>query len=400
MDISNREISYTRPLLSVQDIVSYIDKGEEYLSDNSAFSKDPMKYLGAIILNPTYQREYRSTIKEESLIIESILCNIPIPEVFLVQVPNNSCQIRNVMDGRHRLNAIYRFVKGKYKLQDFSLIKNVELYNGKSFNDIPNEAKIRILTYKISVLEFAPLDNDEIERELFTRYNKATKPLEPQEIRFATYTSETSQYISSFIKSLDKKPGSALYKAYNITNTRSKTQKVHQNIFVILSIIECGLNPMFYKSTELADDYMQLKSTQFRAKNENAENAQKKFENFNDFILKIAEEKTYPFSIRLFENKSGSGNYLFRTGVSMFLSAIYYYCNIEISNMKFTSEFNTLLNNANSKIDYNNLCTSNSKILANNILTLYNNNIFSNYDSIKPNIKLIAELKNKTEIRH
>ncbi len=400
MDISNREISYTRPLLSVQDIVNYIDKGEEYLSENASTPKDPMKYLGAIILNPTYQREYRSTIKEESLIIESILCNIPIPEVFLVQVPNNNCQVRNVMDGRHRLNAIYRFVKGKYKLQDFSLINNVELYNGKGFNDIPNEAKIRILTYKISVLEFAPLDSDEIERELFTRYNKATKPLEPQEIRFATYTSETSQYISSFIKLLNKNSGSPLYKAYNITNTRSKTQKVHQNIFVILSIIEYGLNPLFYKSTELADDYMQLKSTQYRARKENAENAKKKFDDFNSFVLKIAEEKTYPFSIRLFENKSGSGNYLFRTGVSMFLSAVYYYCNFDISNKIFMQEFDSLLSNANSMIDYNTLCTSNSKVLANNILTLYNQGIFNNYHSIKANSQLINELKEKTEIYH
>lgn len=401
MDISNREISYTRPLLSVQDIVNYIDKGEEYLSEDSTSPKDSMKYLGAIILNPTYQREYRSTVKEESLIIESILCNIPIPEVFLVQVPNNSSQIRNVMDGRHRLNAIYRFVKGKYKLQDLSLINNVELYNGKSFSDIPNEAKIRILTYKISVLEFAPLDSDEIERELFTRYNKATKPLEPQEIRFATYTSHTSQYVSSFIKSLDNEDTeSPLYKAYNITNTRSKTPKVHQNIFVILSIIECGLNPMFYKSTELADDYMQLKSKQYRTKKENAEKTKKLFDNFNKFIVKIAEEKTYPFSIRLFENKSGSGNYLFRTGVSMFLSAVYYYCNFDISNKIFMQEFDSLLSNANSMIDYNTLCTSNSKVLANNILTLYNKGVFNNYHSIKANTQLINELKEKAEIYH
>lgn len=394
MDISNKKITYSRPLLSVQDIINYIDKGEEYLLEDPEHEKDPIKYLGAIILNPTYQREYRSTIKEESLIIESILCNIPIPEVFLVQVPNDSCQIRNVMDGRHRLNAIYRFVKGKYKLQDFSIIEKTDEFNGKCFNEIPNEAKIRILTYKISVLEFSPLDSDEIERELFTRYNKATKPLEPQEIRFATYMSKTSQYVSSFIRGLNKSIESPLYKAYNITNSRSKTQKVHQNIFVILSIIENGINPIFYKSTELADEYMKVKSSHYRKQDEKVADVKKLFEGFNDFILKIAEEKTYPFSIRLFEEKTGSGNYLFRTGVSMFLSSMYYYCKFDIENDDFNKEFSDFLNRLNNKLGNNELCSSNSKILASNIIKMYEK-ISIEYKSIQYNQQRIAELKER-----
>lgn len=394
MDIIKQEIAYSRPLLSVQDIVNYIDKGEKYISEINSPENDPIKFLGAIILNPTYQREYRSTIKEESLIIESILCNIPIPEVFLVQVPNNSCQVRNVMDGRHRLNAIYRFVKGKYKLQGLSLVNDPENFNGKSFSEIPNEAKIRILTYKISVLEFSPLDSDEIARELFIRYNKATKPLEPQEIRFATYMSGTSQYVSGFIKSLDKDIDSPLYKAYNITNSRSKTQKVHQNIFVILSIIECGLNPLFYKSTELADDYMRLKSEQYRKNIEDIEKVRILFESFNDFIAKIAIEKTYPFSMRLFEDRTGSGNYLFRTGVSMFLSSLFYYSEINVSDERFLDEFNCFLIEATNAVNFNDLCASNSKILANNILKLYHS-ISTKYSSIKFKNELLEKLDNK-----
>lgn len=392
MDISNKKITYSRPLLSVQDIVNYIDKGEEYLSDDTNTPEDPIKYLGAIILNPTYQREYRSTTKEESLIIESILCNIPIPEVFLVQVPKNSCQIRNVMDGRHRLNAIYRFVKGKYKLQDFSIIENPCEYNGKYFSEISNEAKIRILTYKISVLEFSPLDDDEIERELFTRYNKATKPLEPQEIRFATYMSGTSQYISKFIRGLNRTTESPLFKAYNITNSRSKTQKVHQNIFVILSIIEKGINPKFYKSIELADEYMQSKSSEYRSNTEDVSKVEELFKGFNNFVLKIADEKIYPFSIRLFEEKTGSGNYLFRTGVSMFLSSIYYYCEFDITHNDFLEEFNDFLAQIIALIGYNDLCSSNSKILANNISRI-SNEISINYNSIQYKQDRINELK-------
>ncbi|MBR1432572.1 DUF262 domain-containing protein [Ruminococcus sp.] len=393
MDITNKEILYSRPLLSVQDIINYIDKGEKYISNN--VNDDPIsavEYLGAIILNPTYQREYRSTIKEESLIIESILCNIPIPEVFLVQVPNNLCQIRNVMDGRHRLNAIYRFVKGKYKLQGFSLVKNIDDYNGKSFNEIPNDAKIRILTYKISVLEFSPLSDDDIERELFTRYNKATKPLEAQEIRYATYISNTSQYVSRFIKQLQ--PNSALYKAYNITDSRSKTQKVHQNIFVILSIIEYGLNPQYYKSTEIADNYMRIKSVEYRENKENVENTRNIFQKFNEFVTIIATNIKYPFSIRLFEYKTGAGNYLFRTGVSMFVAALFYYFYLNFKEPNFFNEFNLLLNTISNSIGTDDICNSNSKIMSKGFLKLFEEHKFET-NNIKFNDSLFIELKNK-----
>lgn len=392
MDITNNEISYSRPLLSVQDIINYIDKGEKYISNDD--TDDPesfVKYLGAIILNPTYQREYRSTTKEESLIIESILCNIPIPEVFLVQVPNNSCQIRNVMDGRHRLNSIYRFVKGKYKLQGFSLLKNNGDYNGKSFNEIPNEAKIRILTYKISVLEFSPLSDDDIERELFTRYNKATKPLEPQEIRYATYISDTSQYVSRFIKQL--KPNTPLYKAYNITDNRSKTQKVHQNIFVILSIIECGLNPQFYKSTDIADFYMKKKSEEYRAKTENYKSTQATFDRFNEFVCAITETIKNPFSIRLFENKTGAGNYLFRTGVSMFVASLFYYYEIDYNSVTFTNDFMKLLTSLSKEIGIDEICNSNSKILGKSFKQIQKENKYEN-SSFKYNQERFAELNN------
>jgi hypothetical protein len=393
MDITNKEILYSRPLLSVQDIINYIDKGEKYISNNVADDPESVvEYLGAIILNPTYQREYRSTTKEESLIIESILCNIPIPEVFLVQVPNNSCQIRNVMDGRHRLNAIYRFVKGKYKLQGFSLLNNNDDYNGKSFNEIPTDAKIRILTYKISVLEFSPLSDDDIERELFTRYNKATKPLEPQEIRYATYISDTSQYVSRFIKQL--KPNTPLYKAYNITDSRSKTQKAHQNIFVILSIIEYGLNPQFYKSTEIADDYMKKKNEEYKANTENYKSTQKTFDKFNEFVSVITQTIKNPFSIRLFENKTGAGNYLFRTGISMFVASLFYYYTVDYNNPTFTADFTNLLTSLSNDIGIDEICNSNSKILSKSFEKLKEEKKYEN-SSFKYNQDRFSELKKK-----
>ena len=118
-------VKFTRPLISVQDMVNFIDKGEKFLKSakEELTDEEQFEFLQGIILSPDYQREYRSKSKEESSIIESIILDIPIPEVFLVRSSNNGIQLRHVMDGQHRLTAIYRFVKDKFALTELELLK-------------------------------------------------------------------------------------------------------------------------------------------------------------------------------------------------------------------------------------------------------------------------------------
>ncbi|HBH0802976.1 TPA: DUF262 domain-containing protein, partial [Clostridioides difficile] len=118
---SIKNIKSNRPLVSVQDIVNFIDKGEKYLK-LSIDEIDEMEILQGIVMSPDYQRTYKSSNKEESSIIESLLIGIPIPEIFLVKIGVNDMQIRHVMDGQHRLNAIYRYVKNKYPLKNLDIL--------------------------------------------------------------------------------------------------------------------------------------------------------------------------------------------------------------------------------------------------------------------------------------
>lgn len=173
-------VKYTRPLISVQDMVNFIDKGERYLKESGQELSDTeqLEFLQGIILSPDYQREYRSKAKEESSIIESIIVGIPIPEIFLVRTGGNGIQLRHVMDGQHRLTAIYRYVKDKFALTDLELLKEDEEFKNKKFSQLSREMKIKILGSHLSVLEFEEFENDNIEIELFKRYNRNTKPLE------------------------------------------------------------------------------------------------------------------------------------------------------------------------------------------------------------------------------
>lgn len=385
---NNMNIQYNRPLISVQDIVRYIDKGEKFTKESE--TADEMDLLGAIVLNPTYQRVYKSTIPEESTIVESILLNIPIPEIFLVKVINNASQIRNVMDGKHRLNAIFRYVKGIYPLQGLKLLP--EDYNEKYFKDLSNEDKIKILTYNISVLEFDPLDNDELEIELFTRYNKQTKTLEPQEIRYATYYSETSNYVSNFISSLEK--DSALAKAYNITKSRVNYQRVHQNLFTLLYILENGLNVHFSQSTELAEKYMQDKSAEYKLSTEIVRDTKELFCDFNNFILVLTKYIEYPFSSQVYGEEI-KRNYLFQTGIAMTIAALFHYCTFDLDGTGLIQEISNLLYKTHLKDDLYKGSSTSSRTIAKYLLEIFTH---WNYKKIMLKDGIIEVLTNELKL--
>ena len=60
-------------------------------------------------------------------------------------------------------------------------------FKNKKFSQLSREMKIKILGSHLSVLEFEEFENDNIEIELFKRYNRNTKPLEKHEMSMATF---------------------------------------------------------------------------------------------------------------------------------------------------------------------------------------------------------------------
>ncbi len=328
------KIKFNRPLISIQDICNFIKKGENYMTGDYESNID---ILQAIVLNPPYQRNYRSSIKEESLIIESIIKGIPIPEVFLIQISKNEAQVRNVMDGKHRLNAIYRYFLNKYKLVDVENFDGNEI-NGYFFKDLDPILQIKILTSHIAVLEFESLEDPKLEVSLFKRYNKNTKPLQSSEINFASYSSKTSDFISQFVlKELGS--DSVCSKIYNSTKDRKNKQTVHQNIFTILYLLEYGFEKPFKDSVDCAEQYMKEKSL---AEDENLNETKKSFEIFNNFAKVISEKIEYPFSNELYSD-DGKRSYKFQIGVVMYLATLLHYFEVDIESKELYYEIKYIM---------------------------------------------------------
>lgn len=326
--------------LSIKVILERIDKGYELQEINRELTEDEMlKYNGAIILAPDYQREYRFTLEDEIKLIESVLIGIPIPPIFLATDKFNGARVTNVVDGQHRLRALHRFYNNQFSLKNLSLLEGVE---GKKFKELNIDMKSEFIEQTLLVTIFKDFPGKKFELEIFNRYNKGTKPLSPQEIRHAVYNSEFNRYINSFTVDIYKNKDSDINKeklkiAYNVTKDRIQKKKVQEGIFVIWSILEHGINTGYEKSFVYAENYMkekaQLEETDKDYLLENFRTVKEIFNKFNKFIIDIQNNCEYPFSKEIYG--ISSRNYKFQISIAMILAGVF---NKLITNEKIYSK--------------------------------------------------------------
>jgi hypothetical protein len=285
-------------------------------------SEDREEFSDSIILAPDYQREYRSTSKDESSLIESVLLGIPIPPIYLASNRYKSVRVKNVVDGQHRLRAFYRFVTGQFSLKGLKFRTDIE---GEKYSDLKIEDKEEILGGKIAAILFKEFPGKDFELEVFNRYNTGTKPLTPQDIRNAVYGSKCNDLVNGFVKAhLDDK-NSILANIYNITKDRAQKKKVHESIFVILKIIEDGIDLSLSKSPMYAEKFMisksELEKNDLAKSIENYDVVFKLFNDFNSFISKLSKFVSYPMSKEIYG--LSNRNYKFQISIGMILAGVF-----------------------------------------------------------------------------
>lgn len=152
-----------------------------------------------IFLEPPYQREYRWSNEKASRFIESLLLNIPIPNIFLAEEEDVTY---TVIDGRQRLNTIKNFIspeteKERIILQGLQVRSDL---NGKVFEDLDKKDQGKL---KKQYLRCSVILNDsdpQIKFDVFERLNTGSEKLQPQEIRNCTYRGNFNDLIKKLAK--------------------------------------------------------------------------------------------------------------------------------------------------------------------------------------------------------
>ncbi len=143
---------------------------------------------GHLNLEPGFQRDSVWNERDRAKLIESILRNYPIPAIFLHRRNENGKLIFDVIDGKQRLESVFRFA-GLIRGARFA-VKTLFSDSGApqiiNWSSLKRSGQQHIITgYELPVIE---VDGDTAEIiELFVRINSTGKALTKQEQRHAKY---------------------------------------------------------------------------------------------------------------------------------------------------------------------------------------------------------------------
>lgn len=149
---------------------------------------------GRLIVDSSYQRRSVWNIQDKVRLIETILLDLIIPEVFFWPAAidaESGKTYEHIVDGQQRLNAIFEFISGRDDKGDVFVLANKHLLNreieercgNKSFADLGEEDKKRIWRYQISVVEIDASFKKADITEMFYRLNLTNYSLNAQEKR-------------------------------------------------------------------------------------------------------------------------------------------------------------------------------------------------------------------------
>lgn len=147
-----------------------------------------------IILRPNYQRDFIWDRTKCSLLIESVLLNIPLPPVYLAEEDDGSL---SVIDGLQRLHTFLDYFENKFSLTKMEGEGLVDLnkltYSGLQ-KDFPKAKRI-LNKGNIRTITISKDSDPDIKYDIFERLNSGSMKLNDQEIRNCIYHGKMNETI-------------------------------------------------------------------------------------------------------------------------------------------------------------------------------------------------------------
>lgn len=161
-----------------------------------------------IDLTPRMQRRDVWNPKKKSKLIESVILNIPIPQIILAEKNDAKGQYM-VIDGKQRLLSITQFLNSlnentlkdfkQLKLKDLEVLSHLNNLTAKEIRD-NGELQEYIDLFENQTIRTIIVKNWKDESVLFTifnRLNTGTEPLSAQELRMTLYPGEFMEFVSN-----------------------------------------------------------------------------------------------------------------------------------------------------------------------------------------------------------
>lgn len=147
-----------------------------------------------IRLDPEYQRNYVWDNKKASMLIESIILNVPIPVIYVSQEEDDSW---SVIDGLQRLSSLKRFFDGKFRLNGLEILSDL---NKSDINTLNPKALRMLKNGLLRVIMITHDSNEEIKYDVFMRLNTGSVHLTEQELRNCLYRGSLNKFLKEVVQ--------------------------------------------------------------------------------------------------------------------------------------------------------------------------------------------------------
>ena len=173
-----------------------------------------LKKNGMLTANPEYQRGTVWSSVQKKKLIDSVFRGYPLPLIYLHHIQKDVAGMRRedleIIDGQQRLNSLYEYSEGNFKLFDPKtegdkakfprfLVEKACPWGGLDFNSLSDDLKNQFLDTELSISKIESETSHEV-RDLFVRLQSGL-PLNAQETRDAW----PGQF-TEFVLSLGGKP--------------------------------------------------------------------------------------------------------------------------------------------------------------------------------------------------
>ncbi|MFM4853923.1 DUF262 domain-containing protein [Aeromonas caviae] len=136
-----------------------------------------------LVIQPEYQRLFRWSQEQRSRLVESILLELPIPPIFLIENDNG---VLELIDGLQRTSSVIQFIEASQINLDPLVLDGCDLINElntKKFLDLPMTLRMRIKRSAVRAIIIKRQSKPFLKYEMFKRLNTGGALLSPQEIR-------------------------------------------------------------------------------------------------------------------------------------------------------------------------------------------------------------------------
>lgn len=163
---------------------------------------------GELDINPDYQRLFRWTQGAQSRFIESLLLEMPVPPIYVVESDEGRYQL---IDGLQRFSS-YLHLRGKLEAEhldpkinvgDFLKLQEcdiVEDLNGLVYDELPTSLKIRLKRAFVRVEVVRKGSDSKFRYHMFKRLNTGGEELTAQQLRNCTIRMLDPTFIDFVIK--------------------------------------------------------------------------------------------------------------------------------------------------------------------------------------------------------